>query len=241
MRNVSKVTEAYPRSLRARMWLIAVFASVAGMCNAMGFLCFPPLFMSFMTGNTTRLSMAISLKNLDAAIVLGTIITVFMLGTFLGTLMAAMSGRWRLGLLTLIEAILLSMAQLLPVGVYILPLHAYAVILALGLQNTILQDDHARSLSLTYVTGCVVRIGSGLANACLGFEATHLKIQFVILASFVCGTIIGVCLFNHFGEEAFLIPALVLSLLSLCILVTTIFFPHNPIISNSVAPPPDSR
>jgi len=55
----------------------------------------------------------------------------------------------------------------MPWGTFSFPLHAYPIVLALGLQNATLQDEDGRSLALTYVTGAVVPASSFVHDASL--------------------------------------------------------------------------
>ena len=95
----------------------------------------------------------------------------------------------------------------MPWGTFAYPLHAYPIVLALGLQNATLQDEGGRSIALTYVTGAVVRFGTGCANLLLGTVAPSFWIQAPLWAGLSTGAVIGGLLDIRYGEWAFLFPA----------------------------------
>ena len=95
----------------------------------------------------------------------------------------------------------------MPWGTFAYPLHAYPIVLALGLQNATLQDEGGRSLALTYVTGAVVRFGTGCANLLLGTVAPSFWIQAPLWAGLSTGAVVGGLLDLRYGESAFLFPA----------------------------------
>ncbi len=232
--------KSFPASASTRIPFALALAAVAGCADSIGFLEFSQLFMSFMSGNTTRFGVSVSRFDWESASRVASVIVVFCFGAFAGTLIAAWVGRWRLSVLLLLQAVLLTVGLISPYGTFAVPLHAYPIVLALGLQNATLQDEAGRSLALTYVTGAVVRFGTGLANLMLGTVAPSFWIQAPLWAALSTGAVTGGFLQLHYGEDAFLFPAALAGLLAVIALVLTIMKPGSPLVSGYVEThPPD--
>ncbi|MGV7031217.1 YoaK family protein [Methylobacterium symbioticum] len=231
--------KSFPASASTRIPFAVALAALAGCADSIGFLEFSQLFMSFMSGNTTRFGVAVASQDWENVARVASTIIVFCLGAFLGTLLAALFGRWRLAALLIIEAALLGLGLLMPWGTFAYPLHAYPIVLALGLQNAILQDEGGRSIALTYVTGAVVRFGTGLANLMLGTVASSFWIQAPLWAGLSSGAVLGGILQIKYGETAFLFPAALAALLALVAVVLTLAKPGSPLVSG-ISPAPDA-
>ncbi len=231
--------KSFPARAQTRVPLSLLLAGLAGCADSIGFLQFQQIFMSFMSGNTTRFGVAVSNGDWDSATRVTTIIAMFCFGAFVGTLMAAAVGRWRLPVLLGLEAVLLTGGLVVPYGPYDFPLHAYPVVLALGMQNATLQDEAGRSLALTYVTGAVVRFGTGLANLLLGRAAPSFWLQAPLWGSLTVGAVVGGVLHHRFGEDAFLVPSGLAAVLALTTLAIAIVPGGVPYVAG-MAPPPDA-
>ncbi|KQY09983.1 hypothetical protein ASD37_06420 [Mycobacterium sp. Root135] len=233
-------SKAFPADDTTRIFFAVSLAVVAGVADTIGFLEYGQLFMSFMSGNTTRFGEAASSLDWVGVARFGSVIALFCFGAFLGTLIAAWSGPWRLSTLLVITALLLTVGLVMPQGPDAVPLHAYPVVLALGLQNATLQDEAGRSLALTYVTGTVIRFGAGLANILLHKPAPSFWIQGPLWAGLTAGAVCGGVLQHHFGEAAFLAPAALAGALAGIALVMTLLRPTSPLVLNDSAPQPDA-
>ena len=139
---------------------------VAGWVDAVGFLHFRHVFVSFMSGNTTLMAVSLGTEAWGDAGTILLLLGLFVLGVFAGTLFAAWLGRWRFPAILGIEALLLGTSLFLPV-----PVAAFPVVLAMGWQNASLQQVGKKKLGLTYVTGTLVALGRGLADAVRGVGA----------------------------------------------------------------------
>ena len=233
-------SKAFPASARTRIPFALALSAVAGCADSIGFLEFSQLFMSFMSGHTTRFGVSVSRFDWESTSRVASVIILFCFGAFAGTLIAAWVGRWRLSVLLLLQAVLLTVRLIVPHGTFAFPLHAYPIVIALGLQNATLQDEGGRSLALTYVTGAVVRFGTGLANLLLGVVAPSFWIQAPLWAALSTGAVIGGVLQMHYGEDAFLFPAALAALLAVIAPVLTIAKPGSPYVSGEVEHhPPD--
>lgn len=152
----------YDRSSQA---LAVGLSAVAGYVDALGYLHFGGYFASFMSGNSTRLALGLTLDR-HAAAIAGSLIGLFVLGVMLGAVAGQVAGRHRapvvLGLVTLLLAGAAAMAQ---AG---RPFAAVPMVLAMGAENAVFQRNGDVSIGLTYMTGTLVKFGQRLAAALMG-------------------------------------------------------------------------
>jgi uncharacterized membrane protein YoaK (UPF0700 family) len=239
MADAVKQDKSFPASAGTRIPFALALSALAGCADSIGFLEYSQLFMSFMSGNTTRFGVAVAGADWENTLRVTTTIMVFCFGAFLGTLIAAWVGRWRLAVLLTVQAALMAIGLVMPWGSFSFPLHAYPIVLALGLQNATLQDEDGRSLALTYVTGAVVRFGTGVANLLLGTVSSSFWLQAPLWAALSSGAVIGGLLQIRYGESAFLFPAALAALLAVVAVVMTLAKPGSPLVAGS-SPAPDA-
>ncbi|MCC0804954.1 DUF1275 domain-containing protein [Methylobacterium sp. W2] len=237
-----KTDKSFPASPTTRIPFALALSALAGCADSIGFLEFSQLFMSFMSGNTTRFGVSVSKFDWESTARVSSVIVMFCFGAFAGTLIAAWVGRWRLSVMLLLQAVLLAVGLVMPYGSFSWPLHVYPIVVALGLQNATLQDEAGRSLALTYVTGAVVRFGTGLANLLLGKVAPSFWIQAPLWGALSTGAVIGGFLQTHYGEDAFLFPAALAALLALVAIALTVLKPGSAYVTGAEEyHPPDAR
>ncbi len=237
---MAEESKAYPASSLTRIPFALLLAGLAGTADSIGFLEFSQLFMSFMSGNTTRFGVAVSNFDWDGTTRFASVIALFCFGAFFGTLLAAWVGIWRLAVLLGVQAVLFSIGLFAPYGTEAFPLHAYPIVFALGIQNATLNDEAGRSIALTYVTGTVVRFGAGCANILLHKPAPSFWIQAPLWGALSSGAIFGGFLHHWYGEQAFLFVAGGASALALFALVLTVLMPGSRYTSGA-APQPDAH
>ncbi len=141
-------------------------AGLAGCVDAIGFLSADGYFVSFMSGNTTRLGVALGtapLRALAPALLLGG----FVLGVTGGSLLASAAGRWRKPAITaLVALLLLAGASARALGAEYAMLAA--LVMAMGAINNTFQRGGEVAIGLTYMTGALVKLGQGLAQRLTG-------------------------------------------------------------------------
>ena len=151
---------------RSRRRLAIAAAALAGFVDAAGFLSASGYFVSFMSGNTTRLGVDLVMAP-QRAIIPAALIAGFMLGVFAGALLAARTGPWRkVAVLALVTALLTGAALSHMAGADIAMLGC--LVLAMGALNNTFQRDGEVSVGLTYMTGALVRFAQGLAARITG-------------------------------------------------------------------------
>ena len=158
---------ASPGHLHKQKWrgrvglaLVASLSVLAGMTDAIGFMASGD-FVSFMSGNTTRLAVAISDGDMGLTLRLVILVATFVIGNALGVVVARLGGRRTLPLLLCI-ATLLCMAAALPIDAQLPAL--LAAIIAMGMLNAAVEEVNGLPVGLTYVTGALSRFGRGLGR-----------------------------------------------------------------------------
>jgi uncharacterized membrane protein YoaK (UPF0700 family) len=138
---------------------------IAGFVDAVGFLTLGHLFVSFESGNSTQFAIAIGGNGLNDAAPAGVLILSFVAGVAGGRFLALAAQDWLRPAILLVEAALLAVAALLPLGG---ARPAYLMALAMGAQNSVIRNAGATQTALTYVTGTLVHLGQNLADAVWG-------------------------------------------------------------------------
>ncbi len=155
------------RSGAARLFFGLAFAALAGWVDAIGFVYLGSFYLSFMSGNTTRIAVASTAGEWGAFLKGGGIILSFFAGAFAGTLAADASGRFRLPVLLMSELALFCAAiwltQTTPGLLALLPVAA-----AMGMQNDLRQRAAHADVGKTFVTGSLFGAGQSLARALTG-------------------------------------------------------------------------
>lgn len=196
------------RELLAKNWWAFALIGLTGWVDAVGYLALGPLFVSFMSGNSTQLGVGLGRGQWHAAARAGGIIALYVLGAFAGTLGAGAAGKWRLPAVLGFEASLLGSVLLLPASAGEFPAAAFPTVLAMGLQNTVLGRVGSRRVSLTYVTGTLVRLGQELAEAVTGRgERWAWSGDALLWLSMVAGATGGAASFAWLGLRSLALPA----------------------------------
>lgn len=146
---------------RSRRRLAIAAAGLAGFVDAAGFLSAQGYFVSFMSGNTTRLGVDLVVEP-ARAVIPALLISGFVLGVFLTALLTARAEARRKVIVLALVTLLLTgaaLARLLGASAAMLAF----LVLAMGTLNNTFQRDGAVSVGLTYMTGALVRFAQGLA------------------------------------------------------------------------------
>ncbi|MBS7540443.1 YoaK family protein [Ancylobacter lacus] len=181
--------------------LASAITAVAGYVDAVGYAHMGNLYLSFMSGNSTRLGLALGEAKLDAIASAAAVIGLFVLGAVLGTLLGDALPTRRITATLAAEAALFALgAGLLAGGIgfsALLPLAG-----AMGMQNTIHQTVHGADIGKSFVTGALFSLGQSLALALRG-RASAAACAFYALswALFVTGAALGVTLLGRLGLE----------------------------------------
>lgn len=147
---------------RADRLLAYAIAGAAGFVDASGFLAADRYFVSFMSGNTTRLGVELA-RGSGAAAIAAMLLGGFVIGVALGALLADRFETRRKSAVLGFAALLLMAAAAAQSAGFALGLLGGAV-LAMGAINNVFRKSGEVALGVTYMTGALVRVGEGLAG-----------------------------------------------------------------------------
>jgi len=141
--------------------LALAIVALAGYVDAVTFRQFGGVYVSFMSGNTTALGVAAAETNWAHAGLLAMVLLLFVLGVTVGTWLHQRGGARPASRLLLLISVMLALGVVAP-----LPLGLLA--LSMGMLNAAVHQSSPSPLSLTYVTGSLVKVGVGLAERLSG-------------------------------------------------------------------------
>ena len=162
---------------------------LAGFVDAIGFVESGGFFVSFMTGNSTRLAVGAADWQRAALIAAG-LIAIFVAGVVAGSLVAARFRRVRAAAVLGLVAVLLAVAA----GLRLLdggwPAIA-CLALAMGAVNAALEGQDGAVVGVTYMTGTLVQMGLKIGNALRGDGDRRWIHHLGLWAGLVGGAILG--------------------------------------------------
>ncbi|BBD97279.1 DUF1275 domain-containing protein [Sphingobium amiense] len=183
-------------SMRA---LAVCLAFLAGYVDALGFLSTSGFFVSFMSGNSTRLAVGLTGAHAEA-MAAGTLILCFVAGVVLGAVAGAHAGRRHSVAVLLLVSLLLAgaaMASGWP-GLWTPGLLA----LAMGAENAVFEREGEAPLGVTYMTGSLVRVGFGLSGLLTGRRHPGWTGFALLWTGLVAGALAGATLFPMLKQDA---------------------------------------
>lgn len=186
----------YPRSIRIFAICLSV---VAGYVDAVGFIALGGLFVSFMSGNSTRLSVGLAGGSGDVAMA-GGLIAAFLLGVVLGSITGKFTPARRrpAAILGLVALLLGAASALASLGARTEALGLVAA--AMGAKNTVFERNGEVSIGLTYMTGALVKVGQRLAAALLGArDRLGWLPYFLLWLGLVGGAVLGAVVYAYLG------------------------------------------
>ena len=163
----------------------------------MGFVYLGGLFVSFMSGNSTRLAVDAA-HGSPAALVPAALIIAFVIGVATGALVARAAANWRkAAVLALVTALLLLAA--ISRDARITPMLMAA---AMGSANNVFQREGEVSIGVTYMTGTLVKVGQHIANALAG-GAPFLWVPYLLMwLGLFGGALLGALAYHEWRLDA---------------------------------------
>ncbi len=174
---------------RSRL-LALCLSALAGYVDAAGFIASKGFFVSFMSGNSTRMAVGFVESSVATPIAIAAIIVIFTAGVTVGSVLGNRIRKNRrftvLGLMTV--AILLAAA----IGEFGQTFAMIACLaFAMGAANAVFERSGEVGLGVTYMTGSLVRVGHGIAGWLIR-EAREGWLPYLFLwLSLVGGAVIG--------------------------------------------------
>ena len=153
---------------RAQWAAATLLAMMAGYLDGYGFF-FLKTYVSFMSGNTTSTGVKIGQGVFQAAIPSAIAIVFFATGSFLGNVLTQSKWRHSHRLVFGLIATLLAIVSILQwSGLSQVNFEIVFLCLSMGMANPALSKIGAESVSVTFVTGSLSRLGGYLASAVTG-------------------------------------------------------------------------
>lgn len=182
-------------------------SALAGYVDAIGFIQLGGFFVSFMSGNSTRLGVGLMERSHDAAVA-GGLIAFFIVGVIAGSLVGRFAKAHRRSVVLLLVAVLLSAAALAATfGASEVAI--IAMVLAMGAENAVFEHDGELHIGLTYMTGTLVKFGQRVAAAIMGGPRFAWVPFGLLWAGLVAGAVAGATSFNWIGLSSLWIAAAV--------------------------------
>ena len=181
--------------------LACALSALAGYVDGIGFLHLGGLFVSFMSGNSTRMGVSLADGEWRAAASALGLIVLFVIGAAAGSLIVLGRGVHRQPWILAAEAALLAIAGLC--HAFGLPDAAVAaIVMAMGMENAVFQIHGGAGLGLTYVTGALVKVGQLIASALTGGEPFGWVPNLLLWTALVIGSVCGALAYHWINLAA---------------------------------------
>ena len=202
------------KDYRRRDVALAVgLSAIAGYVDAIGFLKLGGFFVSFMSGNSTRLGVGAATGHWDMVRTALALIGLFVAGVVAGALVARQAGEGRRAVVLAFEAALLAAAAgLISAGFD--AAGVAAMVLAMGAENAVFQRNGDVGLGLTYMTGALVKAGQRIAAALTGGDRWAWGPYALLWAGLSLGGALGAASYLRFGIAALWAAAGVVAVLA---------------------------
>lgn len=186
----------------------AALTFLAGFFDVVGYVELNHLYVSFMSGNSTHMGMALSSFDVSSVLTIVSIIAAFVLGVFAGTCIADYLSERLLFAVSTAETLVLVFACCFAVlGYGYLALVWVAI--AMGMQNSLHQTVSGADLGRGFITGSLFNFGQSLARI-RSDKAGALKVlaNFSVWICFVAGAFTGSLIYDHVGLSVSLLTGL---------------------------------
>ena len=188
--------------------LLAIgLSALAGYVDAVGFIKLGGLFVSFMSGNSTRFGVGVmETGSVTVALMPLAIIALFVIGVMMGKVVRRLGAKSPLATVLGFMLVLLSLAAVLPQ----FSIHAFSIplmIFAMGAANNVFVREGEVAIGVTYMTGTLVKLGQRLAGAMLK-ETDSMWLPYLLLwGGLIAGAVSGAVAFSALGMGSLWIAA----------------------------------
>lgn len=201
------------RSNRRIKILAAGLSMLAGYVDAIGFITLGGYFVSFMSGNSTRLAVGL-VRGTPPPATAAMLIATFVLGVMAGSVTGHVARHDRPAAVLILVSLVLAVAACL--GMAGLSLYAaIAMAFAMGAENTVFERDGEVQIGLTYMTGTLVKFGQRLTGAFLGRERFAWTGYLLLWTGLVFGAVMGAMAYPRLGLHALWVAAAAAAVLAL--------------------------
>jgi uncharacterized membrane protein YoaK (UPF0700 family) len=161
-----------------------------------------------MSGNSTQLAVALGQGKLGEAGTIAELIALFVLGAAAGQMVAGFTGKWHMTCVLVGVAILLAIAGVRSTA-------PGPMVLAMGALNAAMHRAGDIPVSLTFVTGVLVRFGQGLGDfLSRRTRGWNWLAQAVPWVGLITGATVGGAAYLHFAEAVIWVSVGAASLLA---------------------------
>lgn len=197
-----------------RVQALAVgLSALAGYVDAIGFIQLGGFFVSFMSGNSTRLGVGLIERSDDAVVAAG-LIALFVAGVIAGSLVGRFAkAHRRPAVLILVAVLLFNAASSAVAGAT--EVAVMAMVLAMGAENAVFEHDGELHIGLTYMTGTLVKFGQRIAAAFTGGPRFAWVSYGLLWAGLVAGAVAGAASYSWLGLASLWIAAGVASFVAI--------------------------
>ncbi|RNE49619.1 YoaK family protein [Corynebacterium alimapuense] len=221
--------------------LAVSFAFIAGFLDSVGFIFLGGVFLSFMSGNTTRIATSAIEGDTALAWLAGSAVFFFIIGVMEGALVRRLAMQ-RLHPDRIREVVMANLCVLFTLSSILVLIDAprAAIIVAslgIGSMNSIFERSGEVSIPLTYMTGTLVKMGQRFVDAFFGGTHEAWLGHFKMWMGLSAGAFFGAMTYQNLGMHAILIATGLTMLISLTAVIIRIKGRrHGSIVREEVAP-----
>jgi len=216
--------------VRTSLLLSIVIAAAAGYVDATGFLLYSGVYVSFMSGNSTRAAVLVGRGDWQQVAPVIGVIPTFVLGAAIGTVMIGIFKRLGQAMVLLTAGIALAVVAALEV--YWQSVRSndmrlgllFGLAATMGLLNPTVRRVDRVSVALTYVTGTLAKLGTAIGLKITnggksdgGDQSETILILTSMWFALFFGAICGGLAAALYGLRCTIAPAIVLIVLGLCV------------------------
>lgn len=198
---------------RQRRFVAFAAAGIAGFVDATGFLAANAYFVSFMSGNTTRLGVDLVTSPGNAWFP-ALLIAGFIVGVTGGALLAQAVRNHRKSAVLALTAVLLAVAASGSLLAWPMVAVMLLLVAAMGALNNTFQRQGEVAVGLTYMTGALVRMGQGIAARMAGRQDNSWIAWLLLWVALATGAVLGAATWLAIGLAGLWIPTVAAALLA---------------------------
>ena len=181
-----------------RVQALAVgLSALAGYVDALGFIQLGGFFVSFMSGNSTRLGVGLVNRAPNVGVASG-LIGLFVIGVIIGSLVGRRARSHRRAVVLILVGMTLAIAAALN-ATGAASAAVVLMVIAMGAENAVFERDGEVHIGLTYMTGTLVKFGQRLADAATGGARFAWASYLLLWLGLVGGAVAGAATYPHIG------------------------------------------
>jgi uncharacterized membrane protein YoaK (UPF0700 family) len=201
---------------RRGVLLASALSAIAGYVDAVGFMLLGGFFVSFMSGNTTRVGVALARGDLGHVFTGLGLIVLFVVGVVIGAMVSRRFGETRRWGVMAVEALFLFTAAA-AWSFDIRAIGAAAMVMAMGIENSVFQRKGEVAVPLTYMTGALVKLGQRISLALEGGDPWAWLPQLMLWGGLLAGGALGATAFLMVGSAALWAAAVLVCVLAVLV------------------------